>query len=100
VCKSEEEIADWMIYKYIITLTNEAKFIQHKFGEEKIKRESEITWYALNYNSRSDFVKMITRSELVLSDSIYAVGGLMTELQKAFFVEQDANRLLPYLNSF
>ncbi len=36
----------------------------------------------------------------MLSDSIYAVGGLMTELKKAFFVESDSNRLLPYKNAF
>ena len=63
-------------------------------------RESEITWYGLSYQSRSDFVKVITRSELVLSDNIFAVGGLMTEHKNAFFVESEANRLLPYNNMF
>ena len=99
-CKSETEIAEWMVYKYIITLTNEAQFIQHKFGKDRIRRDSDITWYALNYKSRSDFVTMVTRSELVLSDSLYAIGGLMTELMNAFFVESAASRLLPYRNSF
>ena len=35
-CKNEKEIADWMVYKYIVILENEAKFILHKFGEERI----------------------------------------------------------------
>ena len=36
----------------------------------------------------------------MLSDSIFAVGGLMTELKKAFFVESEVNRNLGYNNSF
>ena len=41
-----------MTFKYIITLTNEAKFIQHKFGDDRIASESEISFYALNYGMR------------------------------------------------
>lgn len=36
ICKTREEIDEWLRFKYIITLTNERTFIQHKFGEEKI----------------------------------------------------------------
>ena len=35
VCKTKTEINDWMRFKYFITLTNEKKFIQHKFGRDE-----------------------------------------------------------------
>ena len=35
-CKSDSEIKDWMINKFIILLTNEKEFTSHKFGDESI----------------------------------------------------------------
>ena len=32
-CLSEQEINEWLVYKYIMTLTNEVHFIQHHFEE-------------------------------------------------------------------
>ena len=48
-CKSEPEIEAWMEFNYILMLTNEARFIQHKFGENRIEKKSSLGWYALNY---------------------------------------------------
>ena len=47
-CKSEEEISDWMIDKYIVVMKNEKKFIAHKFQEERIAKSARLDWYALN----------------------------------------------------
>ena len=76
----------WFDYKYIALVVNEARFIQHKFGEERIEKKSKLTWHALNYNIRTDVVKLITRSELQLGDSIYNVAGLMNERENVYMI--------------
>lgn len=63
-CKSEKQIEDWMLYKYIVLLENEAKFIQHKFGKDRVEEKSTTRFFPLNYNSRVDFVKTIFRSDV------------------------------------
>ena len=32
-CLSEQEINEWLVYKYIMTLTNEVQFKEHNFEE-------------------------------------------------------------------
>ena len=54
-CKSEAEIEAWMGYKYILLKMNQARFIQHKFGSNRVEKSSSLRWYALNYNTRTDF---------------------------------------------
>ena len=90
-----------MQFKYIVALENEAKFIQHKFGDQRIQEKSTIRFYPMSYNTRIDFVKKIYRSKVVLSDSILNIGGLMNEVKTAYFVESGGStRELPYLNRF
>lgn len=98
-CKSEAEIEAWMTSKYIFVTMNEARFIPHKFGQDRIEKKSSFKWYALNYKSRTDTPLIITRSELHFGDSIFNVGGLLDEKENAYFVEPSQNRLLPYDNN-
>jgi len=63
-CKSEQEIASWMEYKYIVILENEKKFVQHKFGKDRVDAKSTTRYFPMNYNSRLDYVKMIYRSDV------------------------------------
>ena len=37
-CKTEDEIIEWLEFKYIIVLENTKKFISHKFQEERIEQ--------------------------------------------------------------
>ena len=57
-----------MELKYILTLTNEKRFIQHKFGEERIEKRAEAHWYALDPILRTDYPHTITRLDLELQD--------------------------------
>ena len=57
-----------MELKYILTLTNEKRFIQHKFGEERIEKRAEAHWYALDPSARTDYSHTITRLDLELQD--------------------------------
>ena len=67
-CKSDEEINEWLEFKYIITLENEKRFIQDGFGNNAITQESKTHWYALSPMIRTDFVKLINLSYLELMD--------------------------------
>ena len=35
-CKSNSEIKEWLLNKYFLILSNEKKFVTHKFDSEKI----------------------------------------------------------------
>ena len=48
-CKTEKEIETWMDYKYIGLVMNEARFVQHKFGESRVERRSAFSWNPLSY---------------------------------------------------
>jgi hypothetical protein len=63
--------------KYIVILQNQAKFIQHRFTSSKIEREASLKVYPLSPEQRTDFVNVISRTELNLSDSIWNIGGLL-----------------------
>ena len=78
-CKTEEEIEAWMAFKYILLCNNDARFIQHKFGENRVEKKSQLAWYALNYNTRVDVPKIVTRSDVQLGDNIYNIAGLFDE---------------------
>lgn len=36
-CKDDTKILEWLAFKYILVLSNEKHFIQHKFGNDRIK---------------------------------------------------------------
>lgn len=83
-CKSDDEINEWLFEKYILTLTNQKKFVQHKFEDERLLKTSETKWHALNANTRIDYVFMITRAGHELNDSYFNLGSLMTEDEKGW----------------
>ena len=58
-CASEGEIAKWMMGRYIITLENQRKFVEHQFDDERFMSSAEIKWYPLNSDSRNEFVNII-----------------------------------------
>ena len=47
-CKSEQEITDWLSFKYIIVHENKKRFIKHKFNDERIEQKSKLNWYAIS----------------------------------------------------
>ena len=55
-CKSESDIAEWMVDKYLIILTNQKKFISHKFEEDRLKARAELNWIRLNSASRHETI--------------------------------------------
>ena len=70
-CQSEEKIDDFLIFKYIVTLTNEKYFIEFKFGDERIDKIATLHWNLIDPYARIDFSYEITRLELDLTDSYW-----------------------------
>ena len=85
-CKTDAQIEEWMQFKYILTLENEAKFIQHNFGKKRIEKRSQAHQYALNYSTRSDFVNVLGRELVHFSDRIINVLGVLDTEQPAFIL--------------
>ena len=55
-CETEENISKYMSGMYMFTISNEKKFIQYNFGEDRVVSQAETKWWALSANSRTDFV--------------------------------------------
>ena len=84
-CKTEDEINDWLRFKYIVALENERFFVQDKFDEERIAGVSHLSWYSITpLGQRSDYVRMINLSDVVLNDDIYDVASKNEETEMAF----------------
>ena len=84
---------------YICSIDNQKRFVQHKFGEERLQHAAEINYYSLNNDDRSDFVKVINRGFLELNDKYVSFGddddGVLS-----FEISQKPTRSLPYRNKF
>ena len=66
-CKSEQEIDEWLEFKYIMVIENTKTFIPHLFDEKSIKKVSRLKFYPIA-TIRTDIVQMITRSLIILND--------------------------------
>ena len=87
VCASEDAIADWARGRYIIMLENENEFISHRFDDERFKKRAELSWFALNTDSRMEYVKMVTRIRTELNDEYLSFADSSEEIAVAFTVD-------------
>ena len=51
-CKTEKQIEEWLLFKYILIIENSIQFVEHKFEGERIDASSAITWYPLSSKTR------------------------------------------------
>lgn len=87
-CKSPAEIEEWMRFKYIFTLENEVKFVQHLIDAESMVKQSVASWYSLVSVLRVDSVKMLKRISVNLQDEVYSVGELLANTDTGFVMEE------------
>ena len=97
LCLAEEKINEWLSWKYLVTVTNEKHFVQHKFGRSRIIESSDLQWNPIDPNIRSDFVKYITRTELDLKDDYWGLGA---HNDSGFYISKKPSRSIPYENRF
>ena len=98
VCKSEEEINQWLKGRYIIVLENQKKFQSYKFGNERFKESAEVKWYPLNPDARTEYVSMVTRINTELYDSPWTIAELDQEISDGHSIELQPSRTMGYNN--
>ena len=54
VCKSEQEINDWMKRKFILTIHNQKRFEPHIYGEDVISQVSHLRWHPIDSHFRTE----------------------------------------------
>ena len=84
--------------RYIIVIENQKKFISHKFGEDRYHESAEVTWYPLNPDARTEYVRMVTRLNTELYDSYMSVASLDEELNDGHVIDQWPSRNMGYNN--
>ena len=99
-CKDETEIQKWLQFKYIITVDNIKRFIQHDFDEERIEVASVLKWYPISPDVRTDTVNIVQRQNMIINDYRFNVGSLLTDKELGFDTIQAPSRILPYKNFF
>ena len=61
-CKSEEEIHDYMKYKYLMSVVNTRRFMQDKNGDSQVTELSTRHWYPFDPDERTDYVEHLKRT--------------------------------------
>lgn len=85
ICKSEAEINSWLKRKFIVTMTNQRRFLLEKFTEGKIVEEARTEWIPFNSQLREEKVYKISISNLELQDRIWQWGGWTKENVEIIF---------------
>ena len=85
-CKTEEEIHEWLTFRYIIRLQNTKRFLSNEFGVLKTEASSKIKWEAISKDSRTERPQLITRNKAIFKDSLLQVNfdDLSTEEDTGF----------------
>ena len=73
-CQPERQIEDWIIFKYVVVLSNRRKFIQHRFGGARMENSLKLEWYPLSARIRADYVNEIVRQSSDLNDDYLSMG--------------------------
>ena len=73
-CQGEEAIKKWSTFKFFGVLMNQSRFVKHLFGEDRMKKRSEIKWFSLTHKTRHDFIISIERTKSFLNDSPLNLG--------------------------
>ena len=68
VCKSNEEITEFMKGKYMLLMSNQIRFEPKVFGEESIVAESSVAWYRPSLQKQEGIIFEIVRTKLELQD--------------------------------
>lgn len=98
-CRDENEISEWLEFKYFIIVENSRRFVPHLFENERIAQFAQLSWIPVSNQVRKETVKYVTRSNFLLNDYKFNVGSLRVDNEQGFNPEKSGNdRLLPYKN--
>ena len=91
-CKTEEQISEWLVGKYFITIENQKRFIKDELFEDSIRADSQIKWYPVDRYARDDVVRMIQRGKAELNDGLFSFDILTLKTYDTFTVQDLAPR--------
>ena len=84
VCKSPEEIKNWMYRKTLVMVINHNEFIKHKFGEEAMQKQSRMLYKNLTPISPTEYIVEIERSYIKLDDSLLGLNFIFRKEEQGF----------------
>ena len=95
VCKSDEEITEFMKGKYLLLMSNQIRFEPKVFGEESIITESTVAWYRPSVQKQEGIIFEIVRTKLELQDLFVNLDEI-TELEDTSVFEIKYTGQRPY----
>ena len=70
MCKTDEQIGAWLARKFILVLQNEIRFNQIEYGEDRVIKESVLTWWPVP-STRRDYIGVKTKiTDVDFQDSL------------------------------
>ena len=87
ICKSPDEIKNWLADKSILILENEQKF-QVEDYEQPVKEQTLVKLFKIVPNGAWKYPQLIREYELELSDSLLSVGLLYRESTTSFEISR------------
>lgn len=78
-CHSDAAIDEFLRFKYLLTFTNEKRFVQDKFHADKISLKVDVEWFPLSADIHIEYVNQIIRQKMKLIDNRIQFGGLNVE---------------------
>ena len=98
-CESKEYIENWIQGRYIVVLTNQYKFAEWKFDDDKVQEKGHMFWYTLSPTHRTEYVNIVHRSKMDLNDSVFNIGGIFSQEFLGFTEKKSFMRELSYRNN-
>ena len=56
-CKTEDQIREWLQRKYIVTLQNNKRFVQHEFDDKRIAMHADMRYLPVSSHLKTDIVR-------------------------------------------
>ncbi len=95
-CKTEQQIEEWLVGKYFITVENQKSFIKDELNENSIRADSSVKWYPVSKYARDDTVRMIQRGIAEVNDGLFSFDSLTLQTYETFTIENLAPRQMAY----
>lgn len=77
-----------MYRKYITILVNENEFVEYKFGEDAMQKQSRLLWKTLTPTVNTQHIIVTERTNIKLDDSLLGLNFLFREEASGFRYDQ------------
>lgn len=96
-CKTRQEIDDWLKFKYLVVLQNESYVFEAiEDVDKRLTEYSTISQHPIDFNVRSDWPRMVYRTENTFDAVPYGFGTSGRTVE-TFRILESTQRTLPYV---